>query len=315
MHADDPNAGRSPVYHHGMSPRDNNIEASARAADAHISYLADGSYINRRFVAPGAEVNTGVYETHAVKVRDGRPISDHFTLDDHGFVLATRPSSVGDFYDNDEVEATYVAEAEAAIASLTGADKVVSRGWMCRNSGELEARQVENYQHNGGIQPPAAEAHVDFTRESAKAVADATYAERFPDAPPYRRFLFTSLWRSFSPPPQDWPLAVCDGSSVGRDEGTANALVVVDEIPDRETMLGDLEPGQALITADVFRYNPDHRWWYFSNMTRDEVILLKFYDSDESRVHRTPHTAFRDRSFDNPNVRESIELRSVAFFL
>lgn len=291
------------------------IEESARTADAHISYLSDGSFVNRRFVAPGAEVNTGSYETHAVKVRDGRPIADHFELDTHGFVLAAHESAVSDFFDNDEIADTYVDEAEALVARLTGADFVASRGWMCRNSGEHKQRKVENYSHNGGIQPPAAEAHVDFTRESADAIAAATFEERFAGEKPYRRFLVTSLWRTFSPPPQDWPLALCDGRSVERDEGTPNALVVVDEIPDQDTMLGELGPGQAVVTADVFRYRPGHRWWYFSNMNRDEAILLKFYDSDDSVVQRVPHTAFKDMSFPGANVRHSIELRSVAYFL
>jgi hypothetical protein len=66
--------------------------------------------------------------------------------------------------------------------------------------------------------------------------------------------------------------------------------------------------------AAIFKYSPDHRWWYFSKMTRDEVILLKFHDSDHSVAWRTPHTAFWDTSFPDRKVRASIECRSVAFF-
>ena len=83
---------------------DINPESSAREVEAAINYLARGSFINRRFVAPGVEHNTGRYETHRVVVRDGRTIKQHFSLDVHGFVLADRPTQVRDFFDEDEVE-------------------------------------------------------------------------------------------------------------------------------------------------------------------------------------------------------------------
>jgi len=66
--------------------------------------------------------------------------------------------------------------------------------------------------------------------------------------------------------------------------------------------------------ASIFHYSPAHRWWYFSNMNRDEALLIKFHDSDHSRAWRTPHTAFRDPSFPNAKTRASIEFRTVAFF-
>jgi len=294
-----------------------NNEDDSRAVDARISYLAPGSFINRRFVSPGAEVNTGEYETHVVRVRDGRTIREHFTLDEQGFALADHRSAVSDFRDKEQVESIYPSEAAELVRVLTGADRVVVRGWMLRTSGELEARarKVVGYTHQGGLQPPAAEAHVDFTAETAERVARQTFESEFPGSGPYRRFISSSLWRAFSTPPQDWPLAVCDARSVGPDEGTPNALVVVDEIPDQESMLAPLPEGRAVMTADVFRYNPAHRWWYFSGMHRDEVLLFKFYDSEASVARRVPHTAFHDKSFPGANTRESIEVRTLAYFL
>ncbi|MDH4110054.1 MAG: hypothetical protein OEW35_17340 [Gammaproteobacteria bacterium] len=294
-----------------------NIEDEVESADAHISYLAPGSFVNRRFVAPGREVNTGSYETHRVRIRDGRSIRDHFTLDTHGFVVTDHRSAVRDFTDTGQIEAIYPAETAELVRRLTGADRVIVRGWMTRTSGDLEARQRQTvgYTHQGGVQPPAAEAHVDFTAETAERVARATYESEFPGEAPFRRFISSSLWRCYSEPPQDWPIAVCDARSVGPDEGTPNALVVVDEIPDPETMLGPLPAGRPPMTADVFRYNPAHRWWYFSAMHRDEALLLKFYDSGKGIARRVPHTAFRDRSFPEARVRESIEVRTLAYFL
>jgi hypothetical protein len=293
------------------------IDSSVRSVDAEITYLAPGSFVNRRFVAPGKEVNTGTYRPYAVRIHDGRPIAAQFSLDHHGFVLAEHKSAIVDFMDKGEVEAIYPREAEALVQSLTGADFVVSRGWMVRTSAPIEASPVTTvgYRHYGGVQPPAGEAHVDFMPETAEAMAAATYKERFPEGPPYRRFIITSLWRCFSDPPQDWPLALCDGRSVGDDEGTPNTLVVVDEIPAFATMVGAWPADKLGPSAAIFHFNPAHRWWYFSRMHRDEVILLKFHDSDRSTAWRVPHTAFHDTSFADARPRQSIEVRSIAYFI
>jgi hypothetical protein len=49
-------------------------------------------------------------------------------------------------------------------------------------------------------------------------------------------------------------------------------------------------------------------------MTADEVIFIKFHDSDHSRAWRAPHTAFRDTSRPDAIERRSMEFRGVAFF-
>jgi hypothetical protein len=291
---------------------------TVRSVDTQITYLTPGSFINRRFAAPGVEVNTGTYQPYPVKVSDARPIREQFTLDSHGFVLAEHRSAVQNFYDNEEVGDVYQKEVVEIVKQLTGADLVILQGWMVRNSGDLskyQSKKVAGYAHQGGVQPPAGEAHVDFTQESAESRAADLFRKTFPHEKSYRRFTATSLWRTFSPPPQDWPLALCDGSSVSREEEATNVLVIVDQIPDRAQMLAELPNEKALPAATIFRHSPKHRWWYFSNMNRDEVILLKFYDSDHSRAWRAPHTAFHDPSFPDARVRESIEVRSIAYFL
>ena len=213
-----------------------------RTVEADISYLAQGSFINRRFVAPGREVNTGRYEYHRVLIRDGRPIQDRFNLDNAGFVLAQDNSAVTDFFDNEQVDAVYPGEVVATVKRLTGADLVVPLGWMVRTSGDLarHQRQTVGYTHRGGVQPPAADAHVDFMPERGEIMGRELFEQNFPGEKPYTRFIASSLWRCFSEPPQDWPLALCEGGSVSADEGTPNSLIIVDEIPDEATMLADM---------------------------------------------------------------------------
>src|SRR4249919_279758 len=96
----------------------------APAIETEITYLAPGSFINRRFVAPGREVNTGEYLRYPVMVRDARPRQAEFTLASHGFELIPHASRVRNFLDKDEVEAVYPGEVAAAIQHKTGADRV-----------------------------------------------------------------------------------------------------------------------------------------------------------------------------------------------
>ena len=292
-------------------------DTGIRTVGADINYLLPGGpAINRRFVSAGVEVNTGTYAPHTVKMRDARPIKDRFTLDKSGFVLLDSKSAVKDFFDKEEVNRLYPDEVVKAVQAATGADFVAPMGWMVRTSGDLSKYRHETtgYQHRGGVQPPAGEAHIDTSPERAGMNARALYERVRPGGPGFRRFIYSSFWRAFSEPPQDCPLAVCESASVRPDEGVENVLMVVDKIPEGEGLFARVEGEDKLPAASIFHHDPAHRWWYFSNMTRDEALLLKFHDSDRSLAWRTMHTAFRDPSFPDAKTRASVEFRSVAFF-
>ena len=111
-----------------MSVMEADIEDGVRSVETEINYLLPGPEINRRFVSAGVEMNTGTYGPFTVKVRDGRAIKKHFTLDTHGFVLADHTSVVNDFYDRDEVDRLYQAEvAESVKAAAARATMVTQR--------------------------------------------------------------------------------------------------------------------------------------------------------------------------------------------
>ena len=164
------------------------------------------------------------------------------------------------------------------------------------------------------MQPPAAEAHVDFTQGCAERIAERLYRRFRPAGPGYRRVIAFSLWRALSPPPQDTPLALCEARSVGDDEGTSNVKVDVDEIPTGDALYAPIEGEENMAAATIFHHSPDHRWWFFPDMQADEVLFIKFYDSDHRRAWRCPHTAFRDTSRPDARERHSMEFRAIAYF-
>jgi hypothetical protein len=270
--------------------------------EAAINYLRHGGPPNRRFVAPGAEMNTGIYDPYLVEITDARPISP--TLASHGFELIEYKSAITDFTDADEVNRLYFAEADALIRRITGANLTIPFGWMLRTSGEVADR----------AQPPAAEAHVDLTPERAERIGDNFLIREGHDPASFGRHLIISLWRCFSPPPQDWPLALCAGYSVRDNEGTPNLMIRVDALPEGDAALAPLDDEAQYPAASVFTFSPQHRWFTYPSMNRDEAIIITFYDSALGPNWRVPHTAFKDARVSSGAPRQSIELRSIAYW-
>jgi hypothetical protein len=238
-----------------------------------IDYLVPTSRINRRFWAPGKELNTGVYAPYPVTIRNAR-LAGPFTLDAHGFCLTRHHTTITDWQNEYGAASRYATEVAEVAMLLSGADVVVPLGGMMRDSAATSP----------SVQPPAAEAHVDFTQRCAERRADALYRKSCPHGPGYSRFFGFSLWRALSEPPQDMPLALCEGRSVRDDEGTHNTKVDVAEIPTGEALYAPIEGEEDMLAATIFHYSPAHRWWYFPDMEPDEVILIKLYDSDHARA-------------------------------
>ena len=280
------------------------MSTAAASVQSNIDYLVPTSRINRRFWAPGKEFNTGIYAAQNVIIRNAR-MAGPFTLDEHGFCLGVHRTAITDWERNYGPHTPYAQQVCEVAKRLSGADFVVPLGGMLRSSGKTSAT----------VQPPAAEAHVDFTQRCAERIAGRLYAKHDPQGPGFRRFIAFSLWRALSPPPQDMPLAICEGRSVRDDEGTHNTKVDVDEIPTGDALFAPIKGEENMSAATIFHHSPAHRWWYFPDMTPDEVIFIKFYDSDHRTAWRCPHTAFRDSSRPDAHERRSIEYRAIAFFV
>ena len=277
-----------------------NVDAGAGGVEATLNYVAPWSARNRLYVAPGGHMTTTRYAPKTVPIENGRPHrDDDFGLDRSGFTLLDHHSKVADFGDAAELDGVYVEEATDLVRQATGADEVVSLGWVIRRAGK-DLR---------GAQPPAPDVHVDVH----PGRADGRLTAAAPGGRPFRRAIMTSLWRAFSPPPQDWPLAILDYRSVDDSEGVPNLLLFVDSLPDPDDV-PDIPDPDASPAGSIFTWRPEHRWWYFPDMHAGEALLFKLHDTDQSVAWRAPHTAFHDASAAGAHPRESVELRTVAFF-
>lgn len=285
--------------------------------EARLNYVEPGASLLRRFIATGEEVNSFGYHEHSVRIRNARPHRDRFTLDTAGFELFDHRSAVVDFLDEEEVATVYTGEAVDLVKRATGASSVFITNWNLRSTDQAEVRdfrQKGRVGRTGRMQPPGFQVHIDQYPDAAERFASRLYADRAPTGPGYHRFITLSLWRTFSQPPQDLPLAVCEFPSIRDEEGLRNTLIFGDSIPEEKMMHAPIEGEDRLPAATLFKYDPAHRWWFYPDMNRDEALLFKFHDTDQSVAWRVPHTAFADNSVEHPNPRQSIELRCTAFF-
>ena len=280
------------------------MQQSARPAEgvlATVDYVSPAETVSLRYVGDGQEVNTAAFEPHQVLMRDARRAAGPMTLATCGFELARRPSAV-DFYDDAGAEAAYAAEIEPLLLELTGADRAVLFG----------ARRRHRTGSRGEVLPAATDVHVDYGAEDSRGLALALLGEEGRGGMPYRRYMAINIWRALSPPPQDRPLALCDGASVVTQSGVPNALVQVDAMPPREEMLS--QPPEGARSGFLFHFDPAHRWYYYPGMTAEEVVLFKLYDSVEAGPWRCPHVSFADPTVEDAPPRESYEIRSFVYF-
>jgi hypothetical protein len=228
-----------------------------------------------------------------VPIRNAREVVGDLSLDIQGFRLTHQETAVRDFYDQKEVKATYYPEVERILKGVTGAEKVVVFDHQVRNA-ELAKRGEKNAREYGRA------VHNDYTAKSGpRRVRDhlppAEAEERLKN-----RFAEINVWRPIRGPIESTPLAVCDSSSIERKDFVPSDLVYRDKVGETYRFL----------------YNPNHRWFYFPRLERNEVILLKCYDSKEDgRARFTAHSAFEDpTSAPDAAPRESIEVRALVFW-
>ena len=263
---------------------------------AELNYLAPTDGKPRTYAfdpPPGEPKSTALPEPHQVPIFDGRPVADYFSLDREGFALVRHPAAVRDFYDDKEVRNVYYPAVEAFLRATLRADRVFIFDHTVR------WRVVVAYDVRGaGPRQPATRVHVDQTDISgANRVREHLPAEA--EELLKGRVQVVNLWRPIRGPVRDTPLAICDAASVAAGDLVASDLIY---------------PNRRGETYSV-RFNPNHRWFYFPEMTADEALLLKCYDSaTDGRARFAPHTAFVDPTTPaNAPPRESIELRTLVF--
>jgi hypothetical protein len=236
--------------------------------------------------------SSGTPDPRRVIMHDGRPDAGRLVLDRDGFRFVRHDTNMADFLDEAEVRRVYYAEMEALVRAETGASRVVVFDHTLRTADEDFREELK-------IREPVLRVHNDYTEWSGpQRVRDLLPDEA--EGLLRRRFAIVQVWRAIRHPVENFPLAICDASSMNPKD----LIVSERRYPNRV--------GQTYAIA----YNPNHHWYWFPRMRREEAIVFKVYDSlKDGRARWTAHTAFDDPTAPrDARPRESIEIRTLAFF-
>lgn len=241
-----------------------------------------------------AEANkrTGEFHMVDIQIADARGLEKPPSLDAEGFELVASSTKVTDFYDPKQITDIYYQECIALLKQQAGASDVHIFDHTLRV--QDEAKRAAH-----GTRLPVPVAHNDYTEKSGpqrvRDLLEPEKAERFLSG----RFAMVNVWRSFGESAQRFPLAFADGRTVPEKDFIAVDIVYHDR------------------TGEIYQnaHSAGQRWYYFSNMTRDEAVLLKCFDTEDGRTPYTSHTGVENpyAPADTP-PRESIEVRTLLAF-
>jgi hypothetical protein len=235
-------------------------------------------------------------ELREVEINDMRRLAPAPSLDLQGFELLRAPTAVTDLYDDVAVVTAYREELIAMLKAATGADQAVIFDATRRSDSAKGAPNPD------GQRGPASRVHVDYTIGSGpKRAADALgedVVERVLTGG--GRIAQINVWRPIRGPVKRAPLALADASSIGEHERVATDQL----FPDRVGEIYQIAHG------------PEQKWYWAPEMARDEVLLIKGWDSvDDGRARFAPHGAFElPASTEGVPPRESIEVRTYVLF-
>jgi len=179
------------------------------------------------------------------------------------------------------------------VKELTGASKVVVFDHTLRAEDDQTREEKK-------VREPVRRVHNDYTEWSGpQRVRDLLPAGEA-ESLLRHRFAVIQTWRPIRKPVQTAPLAIADARSLAPQ----NLIATERRYPDR--------------VGEIYHitFNPDHHWFYFPNMQRNEALVFKTYESaKDGRARWTAHAAFDDpTSPPDAPARESIEVRTLAFF-
>ncbi|KAI2637858.1 GA4 desaturase [Hypomontagnella submonticulosa] len=277
-----------------------------------------------------------------------------FTAIHHPTPLHAPPHNVQSFKDPQLLKQHLVPDIVEMMKQLTGCKTVVTEAFLLRTAiwtetdslathGEdaAEAPELEtSYPQFIGFNPayggasPASKIHLDFSPNGARshirnfhpgtaeAAADIIRHEDLLLAAgknpkeAYRdcggpRWALYSIWRPLKTVKRD-PLAVIDL----RTFKEADCVPIDIPFPNLGTGTNSTHLEEGLLA----RFSEDHKWCWIDNQTSEEVLVLRFFDSDAEgngfavSGGGTFHSSVELPSTENEAARESLEIRCLCIW-
>lgn len=310
------------------------------SSSSQSSLYKNGKVLTRRDISGSDAESVGIelkkYKMDVVNARNyinNKSIS----LEKQGFELF--PSKLKnidiDFFNNQKIINMYYAECADFIKEVTGACSVHAFDHNIRSAiGKKSKKMI-----NGGqqVQGPAHIVHGDYTLTSAPARLQQlsnppgkndTLRETLGASKSLLsknvinnilsngRYAIINLWRNIvTDPVENNPLALCDASTVSSKDLIVFEIHYADRV------------GENYFA----KHSLKHDWYFYDRMTKNEVLLIKQWDSEgvlattkgkssDSDFSKKPCTFSFHSAFEDPNTAEdapdrwSMEVRCIVIY-
>jgi len=226
------------------------------------------------------------------RVEDARPLqaeaaSEHDFLERRGFVLLRAPTAVRDWGDEAAVARIYMPEVEHLIRTRLYPGRKIEIVQPPRVG--RRGPGTDNPQYGTGVHQDYGTTADDFQHNvlafTSPEIA-AGWRTRF-EREDVEGYIMLDFWRTtgMAGPLKHMPLGLCDPTSVEPQ----------DIIP---TALEGIAPSGMATHHVSLSHNPGQRWFYYPDMTADEVLVFKLFqlmrDEDQQPYRACFHTALDD---------------------
>jgi len=255
------------------------------------------------------------FETcQGIQIHDARQKMDSFTLDLNGFQFLRRRHDHGTDLDADRIanhednEAilAYLQQLEIQLQHDLGAEKVIFYDWRLRQNQKTAPKElITQGADRSLLLAPARHVHADESGCSAHKILleHLTPTEKEIYLSGQWRLRIVNIWRPLVDIVRDSPLTLCD----------------IRSIEESDWLLCDQIHEDRVDESMYLKHRPNHKWYWLSNQTREEMTLFVVFDSAKfrdrtcSKEVSTPHASFDNPSAEGLYTRRSIEVRSIVY--
>ncbi|KAL1966998.1 hypothetical protein VTN77DRAFT_3522 [Rasamsonia byssochlamydoides] len=213
-------------------------------------YKTEKSYTSRydpEGAFPPSNIEPMVYN---IRIQNMRPLMQSLSYEQAGFQVAKLDSQMKyeDYMDPGKIREIHVSEVKALLKDLMGASRVYTLDFAVRR------------------RHPTFPIATDYTREHVCSVIRRRLKSSA-DQALQCRWQCVNIWHPLKGPLVDWPLAVCDASTID--------------------FVADSMPGDVVDRTEVFEnmqvhYNPEQKWYWLPDQLPSELLIFKNADSRSS---------------------------------
>ncbi|KIX01207.1 uncharacterized protein Z518_08932 [Rhinocladiella mackenziei CBS 650.93] len=259
----------------------------------HATPEAEKLYFVSGRPTPGKPQTNQVFIPRTVEIHNARFDRDSFNLKEHSFEWAYVPINNHDLSTATGRE-EYLRYTEDFLKKHLGASRVHAYDHVLREQRDPGMPRTDGFEKS---KRTVLTTHCDISQTCAQN----RVKEYFPDPEEENlyqgRWQIVNVWRPLVDVVESHPLAVCDAKTVCREDLTPSDMIY---------------PTHTTEIYHLF-HNPGQKWYYLDAQTKDEVLLLKNFDSDLSTA--CAHTAFVDPATPpTAKGRKSVEVRCWVFY-